>query len=316
MSLRDYQGECVSNITDSLERSKSALAVLPTGCGKTHCFSAVASQWPEEKGMILVLAHREELIWQAKEKIEFWLEQSPRPVRVGVEMGQHRSQKGSHGTLWGEQVVVASVASLHPKRLAEFNRDAFSLIIVDEAHHCVRKNASYNTILRYFDDCKILGVTATPDRSDEEALGSVFNEVAFAYDIQDAIGDGWLVPVMQEIVHVEDLDFSEIKLSAGDLSASALNDILSNETMCHKVCGPTIDIVGDKQTLVFASGVQQAFKMAEIFNRHKPGSAHAIVGSTDKEERKYLLKAYARGEFQFLCGCGVFTEGFDEPNIE
>ena len=106
----------------------------------------------------------------------------------------------------------------------------------------------------------------------------MFNEVAFAYDIQDAIGDGWLVPVMQEIVHVEDLDFSEIKLSAGDLSASALNDILSNETMCHKVCGPTIDIVGDKQTLVFASGVQQAFKMAEIFNRHKPGSAHAIVG--------------------------------------
>jgi len=125
-----------------------------------------------------------------------------------------------------------------------------------------------------------------------------------------------LVPISQEIVHVEDLDFSQVKLSAGDLSASALNDILSNETMCHKVCGPAVDIVGDRQTLVFASGVQQAYKMAEIFNRHKPGSAHAIVGATDKEERKYLLQAYSRREFQFLCGCGVFTEGFDEPNIE
>ena len=79
---------------------------------------------------------------------------------------------------------------------------------------------------------------------------------------------------------------------------------------------PTVDIVGDRKTLVFAAGVPQAEKMCEIFNRHKPGSAICIVGTTDKELRRDLLARYSHGEFQFLCGCGVFTEGFDEPSIE
>ena len=107
-----------------------------------------------------------------------------------------------------------------------------------------------------------------------------------------------------------------MKISAGDLSAGQLNDILKQEEMAHRIVSPTIEIVGDKKTLVFTAGVEQAQKTAEIFNRHKPDSAICIVGKTDRQVRRDLLKEYSEGKYQFLVGCGVFTEGFDEPTIQ
>jgi type I site-specific restriction endonuclease len=81
------------------------------------------------------------------------------------------------------------------------------------------------------------------------------------------------------------------------------------------VVDPVVQLAGDSPTLVFAASVEHAHKMAEIFNRHKPASAVAIDGTTDKEIRREQLKAFSRGDFQYLVNMGVFLEGFDEPRI-
>lgn len=326
MVPRDYQTTCVNSVRDAYKSGvKKVMVVMPTGTGKTVLFAEIIRKWRHEVGgRVLVLAHREELVFQAQKKIAWALEHANHePMSVAIEMGEMKALEPKTMGLFSldEQVkcVVASIQSLHKKRLERFKPEKFGLVIVDECHHCVRKNGSYASILRHFaqnEKILVLGVTATPDRADEEALGGIFELVAFSYQITDAIDDGWLVPIRQEMVFIDSLDFSKVSLSSGDLSAVQLDDILSAEEMCHKVVVPTLKLVGEKKTLVFASGVAQAQKMAEIFNRHKPGSAHCIVGSTDPEERRSLLKAYSAGHFQFLTGCGVFIEGYDEPTIE
>jgi len=190
-------------------------------------------------------------------------------------------------------------------------------VIVDEAHHATA--ASYRKVMEHYTsnpNLKVLGLTATPDRADEEALGQVFDDVAFEFDIGDGIRDGWLVPVMQQAVYVEGLDYSNIRTTAGELNGADLAAVLEFEETLHGMTTPILDICGNGKTLIFTATVAQADRMAEILNRHKPDSAEYVCGATPKEYRRELFQRYAAGDFQYLCNVGVATEGFDEPGIK
>lgn len=344
MKLRPYQIECRDNVLAELRNgSKSTLAVMPTGTGKTVVFGHVAQEWTRKTGSrVLVLAHREELIFQARDKIGWITGHTP-----DVEMAEFRASRS--GLFGDSNVVVSSIQTQNAgrqcdlcggkgtlerdgvesepcpecleglvRRMQRFDPREFGLLIIDEAHHATAE--TYQRVIRFYSegnpDLRVMGVTATPDRHDEAALGQIFDSVAFEYGILDAINDGWLVPIHQEFVTCEDLDFSAIRTTAGDLNGGDLAEVMEEERALHGVAGPTLEIAGNRPTLVFATSVAHADRMAEIFNRHKPDSAICIHGGTPAEQRRNLLKRYSRGEFQFLVGCGVFLEGFDEPRIE
>ena len=317
MQLRSYQNWCCDRIMQKLtvEGSRSTLVVLPTGCGKTIVFASIADAW--EQGRVLVLAHREELIFQAFEKIKAVTGQVPE-----IEMADMKASSGS-GFLGQSKFVVASVQSIcQPSRLERFSPSDFGLVIVDEAHHCVLANKTYGRIVRHFQqnaELRILGVTATPDRADEEALGQVFDSVAFEYGIAEAIHDGWLVPIDQQFAVVEALDFSKVRTTAGDLNEGDLEAVVMEEGPLHKVVDSTIQYAGKEPTLVFAVSVAHARAMADIFNRHAKlegtGQAVCLHGETPREVRRETLREYAERRFQFLVGCGLFLEGFDAPAI-
>ncbi len=309
MKLRPYQERCISRIIEELRDRKSTLAVLPTGTGKTVIFSDLARRWPDAgRGKVLVVAHREELIFQAKAKIE-----AATGEPVDVEMGDLTAAPCMYGAA---RVVVTSVQTMsRPGRLKRYDPRQFGLVVIDEAHHAVA--ASYRKVIDHYmhRDCRLVGVTATPDRADEEALGKVFESVAMEYRISDAINDGWLVPIDQQFVQVTGLDFSDVRTTAGDLNGGDLEAVMTHEERLHGVAYPTIDMAGDRPTIVFAASVAHAERLAEIFNRHRAKSAHCLHGETPPERRRDLLRAYKAGDFQFLCNCGLFLEGFDEPSI-
>lgn len=291
---------------------RSTLIVQATGTGKTIVMGETAARWP--RGRVMVLAHREELIDQGAKKIGAMCNEV-----CGIEMAdEHQAESSSFSK---HRVVLASVQSLNSNRrgkyrFEKFNPDEFGLLMIDEAHHATAP--TYRRVIDWFyrnHELKLLGVTATPDRTDEEALGQVFDSVAFEYGILDAVNDGWLVPIEQQFVHVEGLDLSGCKSHKSDLQDADVARVMAQEGLLHKVVGPVIELAGDQPTLVFAASVEHAHKMAEIFNRHKPHSAFAIDGTTDKEIRREQLAAFSRGEFQYLVNMGVFLEGFDEPRI-
>lgn len=305
MHLRDYQRQAVDSVFAEFDSGrKSTLLVLPTGCGKTICFGHVIKRW--QNGRVMVLAHREELIRQAADKIA-----SVTGERPEVEMASERADLHMYRRA---KVIVASKDTLHDKRLQRFKPDDFGLVITDEAHHAVA--ASYNRVYQHFLEAKHLGVTATPDRSDEIALGKVYESVAFVYEIQNAVSDGWLVPIVQRSVAVEDLDYSKVRTTAGDLNGADLAEVMEDEKVLHEVAHPTLELAKWRKVLVFATSIKHAERLCEIFNRHRTDSARWVCGSTPRDERARVLAEYRDGRFQFLVNVGVFTEGFDEPSID
>ena len=311
MILRPYQTDAVSNVRDAWKDHRSVLIVLPTGTGKTIVFSHIAGS---VRGRVMVIAHREELISQAAQKIK-----AITGDEADVEMGDFWA---SEGVFNRSRVVVSSVQTQNAGgggdgRMSRFAPEQFDLLIIDEAHHATAP--TYRRLIDHYrqnPDLKVLGVTATPDRADEEALGQVFDSVAFDYEIADAIADGWLVPVRQRAVYVEGLDYSSVRTTAGDLNGADLARILEYEEALHGIAHPTMELVGTRKALVFAASVAHAERLAEIFNRHRPGCARFVCGTTPKDERRNMFADYAAGKFQILVNVGVATEGFDDPSIE
>ena len=188
---------------------------------------------------------------------------------------------------------------------------------MDEAHHATA--ATYRRVLDHFrgnPDLRVLGVTATPDRADEQALGQIFDSVAFDYEITDAITDAWLVPIEEQIVNVTGLDYSTVSTVAGDLNGGELARVLEEEKILHRMAGPSIEIIGQRRAIIFCASVKQAEQMSDILNRHRPGMAGWVCGATDKDDRRALLRRFRAHEVQVVCNCAVLTEGFDDPGVE
>jgi len=311
MIMRPYQKATVDCVLKEWEDNQSTLVVLPTGCGKTRVASELIRRMQPKQA--LFLAHREELIFQARTQV-----QQATGLSCEIEMANLRA---STNLFTRSPVVVSTiqtqVAGQNGGRMTRFKPEDFGLIIIDEAHHSTA--ASYRKILDHYKQnpkIKILGITATPDRADEEALGQIFDTVAYDYEIQDAIEDGWLVPIEQQMISVGSLDYSGIRTTAGDLNGADLAAVMEDEKNLQGMVAPTIEIVGEKKTLVFTSSVRHAEKCCEIFNRHRTGMATWVCGETEKGERRISMKDYIDGKIQVLVNVGVACEGFDCPSVE
>ena len=312
MILRDYQQEAYDCTLQKFESVDTALCVLATGLGKTVYAAHLINHF-RKTGRIMMLAHRAELICQADNHIQEICE-----VESDIEMG---SEWATSFDEFKADVVVSTVqtqiAGRDGGRMTRFDPNEFSLLIIDEAHHAPA--VTYKRIIEYYKqnpNLKILGLTATPDRTDKKAMGQIFDEVAFAYDIRDGIDEGWLVPIEQQSVKVEGLDLSAVKTTAGDLNGKELAAVLEFEEILHGIADPMVQLTGDKKTLVFAASVAHAERLTEIINRHKQDSAQFVCGSTPKDIRRKMFKDFAKKAFQYLVNVGVACEGFDDPGIE
>jgi superfamily II DNA or RNA helicase len=309
VKLRDYQSDAVDSIEEHLARVDATLLVLPTGTGKTVVFAHAIKRF-QSRGRAMVIAHREELLDQARDKIEMVT-----GIRPDLEMADSRADEG-----WLKApIVVSSVqtqtAGRTAKRYTRFDPGEFGLLIIDEAHHAPAD--TYREVITHYQKnprLKVLGVTATPDRHDGEALGQIFDSVAFDYEITDAIAEGWLVNVTQKYLSVM-VDFGGVPIVLGDFQGKALRELLAQGNIIETIASDSVQWAGDRKTLVFSDSVQNAETMCEVLNRHRLGCARIVTGETPKDERRQTIGDYRDGRFQYLCNVGVATEGFDVPDI-
>lgn len=329
MNLRPYQQDAFDAIIKAFTDTSSALVVKPTGTGKTILFAALADHYRDNSlGRVLVFAHRAQLVRQACDKIE-----AVTGIRPSVEMGSSRADGGG---LWHYKTpfVVATYQSLvssrgDEKRMHGFDPKDFALVVIDEAHRSTSK--AYREIVAHFrtnPDCKILGVTATPDRADRVGLGTVFQTCAYQYQIKDAIADGWLVPIKQATVPITGLDLSYVKTAKGDFTDESLGKTLEEEKTALGIAGAILQRFEGRTTIVFCPTVRAAEVLTAILNRpsHRElncppehlaelGDTRCIHGGTSQAERNVILDEYHRRRFKILVNVDVATEGFDEPEI-
>lgn len=285
--LRSYQEQAVTKAIEHLRRVRSTLVVMPMGTGKTQVFVALAGM---ARGRVLMLAHRDELVGQAVARVKQMLD-----VEAEVEKAESRSAGG--------KIVVGSVQSLRGDRLAGFAPDTFSLIVIDECHHSTA--ASYQTIVNHFSDSKVIGVTATPDRADQKALGSIYDSIAFEYGIIDAISDGWLVEPIAEQVVLQSVNLSDVRTVAGDLNQGQLEERINKTEALHAIARPLLDLSGDRRTVIYTPGVSSAHELASILQEYRPGCSRALDGTTPIDERREMLDQFDEDGFQFLVNCQV-----------
>jgi superfamily II DNA or RNA helicase len=297
---RWYQLEGETAVHASHATNKSTLVVAATGTGKSVLFSRVALKYTTSYKRVLCLAHRKELVQQNAATLQ-WVTGEPVDIEMAEEWAGNRSR-----------VVSASVQTMsQPRRLERWDPGHFDLIIADEAHHFL--SPTFKRILDHFTG-KVLGVTATPDRGDEKALGRVFGDVAYVFDIVNGIEQGYLVPIRGRSVTIQDIDISHISKTQGDLAAGELD----NEMVRHveSIINKTLELEPNRRGIWFWPGVQSAELAADRINAIRPGSCGFICGDTPKEERDRILQDFKSGKLQHLSNCAIFVEGTDIPTAD
>lgn len=304
MSFRPYQTEAISSAEQVLRTAQGALLVMATGTGKTFTAVGLCERLRHRLGRVLWLAHRGELLEQAQRSFA----RGAGHLTCEIEMADQRVSR-----LPLPDVVCASVQTMQGRRLESFAPDDFGVLVIDEAHHSTA--ASFTAIVDHFSAAKRVGLTATPDRHDGQALRKVFDQVAYVYDIRDAIRDGYLAPIRAKQVEVDGLDLSDLKRRTGDFSVEDLDAIMSEEGHLHEVVRPTLEIAGDRPTLVFGVTIEHARKLVDVFTRYRGGCARSIDGGMDAKERKAILSDFEAGRFQYLVNVALLTEGVDLPFV-
>ena len=298
-SLRPYQQRAVEAITQEWESgNRRTLCVMATGLGKTVTFAALAKQEAKAGRRVLILAHRGELLDQAADKIKRF---------TGLSCAYEKAEQSSIHA-W-QFVTVGSVQSLQQtKRLEQFPPDHWDTIIVDEAHHVL--SDGYQKVLNHFDQAKVLGVTATPDRGDMRNLGQYFDSCAFEYGIDKGIKDGYLCPIVAETIPLN-IDLTEVRTQSGDYAVGDLGQAL--DPYLDAIATAMVDRCKGRKTVVFLPLIATSQKFQRILIEHGFKAGEVNGNSPDRAE---ILSDFASGKYDVLCNSMLLTEGWDCPTVD
>lgn len=294
---RQAQKEALTALESTLqEEYDKAMVVMATGLGKTY----LAAFFAERYEKILFIAHREEILKQAKKSFEHVLHK-PGGLYYGAEKDS------------GKDMLFASIFTLSiQEQLHKFSPDEFDLIVVDEFHHAAAK--SYQHVLEYFQPKFLLGLTATPDRTDGKDVFAICDgNVAYEITFIEAIQRGWLAPFQYHGI-LDDIDYSKIRWLGSKYDQHDLMVKQLQTERAQYIYEKWLELK-QTRTLGFCSSIQQAEFMANYF---KEQGAHAIAltsrpGTYSRSDSIRMLEA---GELDIIFTVDLFNEGVDIPSVD
>ncbi|MDN3427365.1 DEAD/DEAH box helicase family protein [Microbacterium sp. APC 3898] len=298
ISPRPAQREALEALDNVLAEDYSrAMVVLATGLGKTY----LAAFFAEKFKRVLFVAHREEILSQAKQSFEHL-----HPDRSSA--FYKASEKGTDADF-----IFASIYTLGSQyHLDQFEKDAFDLIVVDEFHHAAAP--TYDRLLSHFEPKFLLGITATPDRMDNKDVYALCDgNVAISIHFLDAIERAWLAPFNYYGVY-DDTDYSAIPWRGTHYDEQELLQVQLREEFAEKIFK---EWNGYKQTrtIVFCSSVKQAVYMNNFFQQ-KDVRSIALHGESHPSERKTARSKLDSGELEIIFTVDLFNEGVDIPKVD
>ena len=289
---------------DALERTRaqgnqSGLVVLATGLGKTwlSAFDIVAVGAKR----VLFVAHREEILRQARDTF--------RRIRPEASLGFYTGQDKAPDA----EVIFASIQTLsRVNHLRRFDPLDFDYIVVDEFHHAAAR--SYRKLIDYFEPKFLLGLTATPERTDGGNLLTLCGEnLVYRCDLVEGIRDGLLCPFHYFGVP-DDVDYSNIPWRSGRFDETALTEAVATQRRAQNALEQYHKRAG-KQTLAFCCSQSHADFMADYFRQHGIRAAAVHTGERTSP-RSRSLEQLRDGELEIIFAVDIFNEGVDLPNVD
>lgn len=301
MKLRDYQVQTHMDARAAVaDGHRSLLLRAPTGAGKTVIAANLIHNAEQKGSPCLFFAHRRELVYQCADKLK----------QFGVDHGIIMSGE------FPDQWAGCQVASIDTFRARVFKGrikwPKAKLVVIDEAHRSLSK--SYLKVIEHYrnEGAIILGLTATPIRSDGRGLGHVYTQMVSTPDIAALIKRGYLVQPKHYAPSIPDL--TGVRTVRGDYDADQLQEALDRKQLVGDIVTNWMRLARDRRTIVFATGVRHSISLRDEFLKAGIQAAH-IDGNTPEAERDKIIRDLRKGLIQVICNFGVLTEGFDEPSL-
>lgn len=325
IQLRWYQSEVKAGIYAAwaaLGPRGNALAVLPTGAGKTVLFAAVVA---EHQGSSCCIAHRQELVSQismalARNGVRHRII-APMPVIKAI-CNQHLEELGAHFYDPNARAAVAGVDTLVRRGEKEYAHwvQQVTLWVQDEAHHVLTGN-KWGKAVALFRNAKGLGVTAIPGRADGKGLGrhadGLFDEMVVGPTMRHLIDEGYLTDyrIICAPTHIE---WARANVGTdGDyvLDRGVGKQVVRESTIIGDVVKEYQRWAAGKLGVCFTSDLETAADIAAQF-RKAGVPAEMVAGTTPDDTRRAILRKFRRREVLVLVNVDLFGEGFDLPAIE
>jgi superfamily II DNA or RNA helicase len=293
VELRVYQAEAIASLRAARAQGfKRMLLVAPCGAGKTTIAAELVRGAVARGTSVLFVAHRKELIDQAGARFD----------RFGIE---HGIIKSGRTPTPAATVQVASIQTLVNRTMPPAG-----LIIIDESHRAAA--GSYRKVLDHYPGASVIGLTATPIRSDGRGLADTFEHLVEAAKIENLVEAGFL---MQPRVYAPAVpELSGVNTTAGDFNAGELAEAMDRPRLIGDIVAHWERLAAGLPTVAFASSVQHSIHVRDAFRAAGVACAH-LDGTTSDDEREAILAGLAAGAITVVSNVGVLCEGYDLPAL-
>lgn len=302
--LYDYQQQDIEKIFKVIEAHPehyNLLYQLPTGGGKTVIFSQIVREYIQRtRKKVLILTHRIELCKQTSRMLS------------GFGVGNKIINSKIKDLPDQDQYMcfVAMVETLNNRLNDEkVELDNLGMVIIDEAHY-----NSFRKLFKFFEECFILGVTATPLSSNIKLpMKDNYRELIVGDSISSLIEKGFLAKAN---TYSFDVGLSSLKVGInGDYTVKSSEELYSNFMMQEKLLDSYMEKCLGKKTLIFNNGINTSIEVYETF-RNAGFEVRHLDNTTSKQDRKDILKWFKHTPDAILTSVSILTTGFDEPTVE
>jgi DNA repair protein RadD len=303
IELRSYQ----QDVVDEYERAIAAgtrriIIVAPTGSGKTIIASEIIKRSVAAYKKILFIAHRNELLTQARDKLKTFA------IDPGIiKAGRHKDARPLAG------VQIAGIQTLHARavRAKTMELPEADIVFVDETHHI--RARTYQAIVDAYPNAIIIGLTATPCRGDGRGLGNVFEAMIVCPQISELTELGYLVKLRIFAPPAPNLRGVGVA-KTGDYVISQLSDRMDTDQLVGDIVEHWLRHSQRRRTVCFAVDIAHSIHIVNELLKSEVRAEH-IDGTTPQGERDAIIARLTSGETEAVSNCGIFTEGFDLPDI-
>lgn len=302
--LYDYQIKDLNRIFDVMREESNdfnLLYQLPTGGGKTVIFSEIVRRYIEQHNKkVVILTHRIELCKQTSNVLSGFNVKNKvinSKVKTLADQDEYKC-------------FVAMVETLN-NRLSDkdFELNNVGMVIIDEAHY-----NSFRKLFKFFDQCFILGVTATPLSSNIKLpMKDNYRKLIVGDDISTLIKNGFLANAE---FHHYDVGLTSLKIGInGDYTVKSSEALYTNTLMQSKLITAYEELAKGKKTLIFNNGIYTSKEVYHTFKKAGYNVRH-LDNTANKQDRKEILKWFKNTSDAVLSSVSILTTGFDEPSVE
>lgn len=301
IELREYQINAIEKIKESYRQGKnSPCLMMPTGGGKTICFSKIAESASVNNKRVIIVVHRSELLYQASNKL----------TQFSIKHGKISPE---FTPAYYELIQIASIDTLI--RRLDFIQNP-DLIIIDEAHHLLKDN-KWGKVVKKFPSAKILGVTATPARTNGDGLGikskGFFDDLIIGSSVSELTDLGYLCPAEYYAPPIH-IDFSRIKIKLGDYDSKGLSAETNKPNITGDAIKHYIKYSSNLPAIAFCVDRKHAKDVANQFNLAGICSEF-IDGTLSSSDRKLKIEGLTNGRIKVLTSVNLISEGTDIPVV-